>query len=682
MGIQSSIDGLKRVALKQVIENIGSNIKSQHIINKLNDYIRYGSSTAFTLPSMFTPPNHTLYLSDISAKVLLSYLELYTQYIINASNSDTIVKLSDISNSKYQYVIFKYKELASVIVEKRKKKEYRYTQHIDFSAPSKIFGEAFTNSIFGLSNTLQLSYDNVLSLPILKSKYVYPNTLYSFISDNTISDFTYNSDNKNISSSIFRKYGNHIGSVKDINYITLTSPSASGSITFEGKLNGFISNTCYFKVLSYSLDSSNNIYSLTYQSSINAKDWDYSETIYTVNENTKYRIKVLGSVDTGIDFTILNKSLLSENIIWELVLDYIKLDYPQCNIKMVFNTLSPLSYIKYNDISEFSLTVSDNCYIKKEEMSASIDNIDVLSNSIQGIIPTNSQIYSIDIAFSQDKHKISSDSDGNMQLKFNYDIADITGYSNNYYKTGSIIFSPMQVEDISTICVESECVIPNKNIGEDVSRSNILYSILVENSYGIVEIPALRSKCFIDDTTLTSVEVSGGSNITRYYALEPLLLNQTTINNNIETYNLKFRFGATGTNSKFFLLNPYLSIDLNSPSLLTLEKTSTYTRALIDVTNHINRYYILKDVIDIGSMYNTNDTKLTLSNQKYWTTTINKCAYMFYFDNDGLVKVAIKQTDGDILIPFTGKLYGKVSMLSADDNYISPYITTYTLSAI
>jgi len=69
-----------------------------------------------------------------------------------------------------------------------------------------------------------------------------------------------------------------------------------------------------------------------------------------------------------------------------------------------------------------------------------------------------------------------------------------------------------------------------------------------------------------------------------------------------------------------------------------------------------------------------------------WIVMQNRMAYMFYMDTAGDIQLAIKmQGNGDsqnILYPFTGNIYGKISMLSADETHISPYIFNYSLGCI
>jgi hypothetical protein len=56
---------------------------------------------------------------------------------------------------------------------------------------------------------------------------------------------------------------------------------------------------------------------------------------------------------------------------------------------------------------------------------------------------------------------------------------------------------------------------------------------------------------------------------------------------------------------------------------------------------------------------------------------------MYFIDNDGKIKTAIKSIDSDnSLIPFTGSIYGKIIMYSADEDYVSPYLNDVTFGAI
>ena len=156
-------------------------------------------------------------------------------------------KLTKISLSKYLYILFKYKEATSLIEEKSVLKDYKYVRHINFSSPKHILASSVTNSIYNISNTLQLSYKNMLSLPIMDNKIIYPDDIIVYINDKTISELTYKSDNKNISASIYRKFGSHIGSIRESKCVT---SSAITGVSFDGLVGSFISNVIYFKIIS------------------------------------------------------------------------------------------------------------------------------------------------------------------------------------------------------------------------------------------------------------------------------------------------------------------------------------------------------------------------------------------------------------------------------------------------
>lgn len=684
MSIKTSLDSLKRLALQQIMENIGSGINSEHMRNYLSNYIKYGDTSITSLTKIVTPDISNVFASDLSAKVMLAYLELYTHYVISSANSETMEKLNSVSMSKYLYILFKYKEATSIIEEKKILKDYKYVRHINFSAPRYILAAALINSVYNLSNTLQLSYKNMLSLPIMDNKIVYPSDIMVYINDNAVSNLTYTSDNKNVSAAIYRKFGSHIGSVKGSRCINGTSEH-NPAILFNGVIGGYISNVIYFKIISINIES-NSIKSFVYSTSTNGQDWEYQSDANVIEQGEKYSLYVLSGINTGITFSVQLPNILTDDLIWSLELDYDRLDSPSCSSKFIFNELMPISYLTYNDISEFDLSIIGNAKIKREETGESV-GYDVYQNSIENIVPINGLAYSIDITSNQSKSKLASDKYGNLQLRYDFDIADICANSNVYYKTGSILFEKLQVENISTVSLDSEEHIAPKYDQEDMSRTNIFYSIITETDYGISEIPIINSNFYNDNSSFI---INGN-----YMVLEPIVFNDKIVRSfdNIK-YNLKNRFG-TYFESKLYKFNAYDKYPYGNTKFSLFSITSSgsivNSNKLINIntSEDIGSYYMYLGNIFVGNMLSVNSINLTDGHN--WTIMGNKVAYMYYIDSDekGVKKIrtAIKSIGSlgsgtNLLSQFTGNIYGKVTMLSADESYISPYITKYTLSCI
>lgn len=686
MNIQSSLDSLKRLALKQIVENLGYNINSAHILGFLDQYIKYGSQTLFSLPTIVQPDTRNVYASDFSAKLLLGYLELYTHYIISSSNANITQKLSDISVSKYLYILFKYKEASALIEEKRAFKTYQYVRHINFTAPKSIYSSSATSNVFNMSNTLQLAYQHMLSLPLRRTKIVYPDDIMVYINDSTISEFNHSSDNKNISSQIYRKYGSLIGSVKEVTSDATSSVNAD-AITFTGVLNGFLSQILYFKVTSVTVDL-DNISALVYETSIDGQEWTYQSQASALTTGTAYTVIALDNVDTGITFTVTSPNDILTNAVWTLLLDYDHLGNPICNTKLIFNTLNPLSYLSYNDISEFDMDINSDALIKRDETSVETVTSTIYQNSIENIIPINGIAYSIDISSTQAKYKLSTTSTNGLSLRYDYDMADINAYSNSYYNTGTIIFDPLAVENISTVSLDSTEYLSPLLDGENMSRTHTLYSIVTETLYGISEIPILPSDYFIKNPTY----IKSG----KHYIAEPIIFDDKIIkNSDVMKYSLKFKFiNSVSSDSILYKFNTYEEFTfshvdkfiISNPVSNSGNIISEPDEMQIDTSSDIGAYYVYKGDVNIGSMTDINS--LSISGANNWIITSNKTAYMFYKDYDGSIRLAIKlvdtltDTSSAFLTQFSGNIYGKVSMLSAAESYISPYIIKYTLSCI
>lgn len=680
MSIQTSLDSLKRLALKNVLDNLSTaEIKSEHIMTNLLSYVKYGSQSLFSLSTLVAPDIRNIYASDFSAKILMAYLELYTHYIIAAANTETVSKLSTISLSKYAYILFKYKEASSLIEEKKALKEYKYVRHINFSAPKYILSGTATGNIFNLSNTLQLSYKNMLSLPIMNNKEVYPDDTVVYINDKTIANLKYTSNNKNISASILRKYGSHIGSIKEVK--CLTSTAISGSAQFNGIVSGFMATNIYFMVDSVIVEN-NKIASLIYKTSINGQDWTFQSGALAIDVGVEYDIYILNSIRSGTTFKIPNTTDIANGTIWALVLDYDHLSYPVCDMKLIFNLLNPISYITYNDISEFDLDISGNSFIKREETGLS-ESASVYQNSIENIVPVNGNVYSVDISSSQSRHKLTSGPNGELLLKYDYDIADITGNSNVYYKAGSIIFDKLAVENISTVCLTvNDHKMPLVS-GEEISRTNILYTLVTETKYGISEIPILPGDYYKNNPGL----IVG----TKYFSLEPVIFNDKVVKSmDVMRYTLKHNF-LNDIGTYLYKFNNYGRYTINDSKFDIISIAASgnminaYKDIAINTTGDIGAHYVYKSNIFMGNMLTINS--VSISGAHNWTITNNKTAYMFYIDSDGLLKIALKlvsslDTDATALTQFSGNIYGKVTMLSSDESYISPYVVSYTLSCI
>lgn len=708
MSIQTSMDSLKRVALKQVIENLGDNIKSIHIYDKLVEYIRYGSNGIFALTSLYSPNTKIAFESDFNAKLTLAYLELFTQYIINSSNSETINKLSSISYSKYLYVIFRHKEMYATFNEKSKLKEYKYVRHVDFSAPKNIFWSKSLSNLFGLSGTLQLSYNNTLSLPILSSKKIYPNDIISYINDHTVALFEHDSDNKNIFSTIYRKYGNFIGSLKSAEYVLDTNIENKDAIKFSGLTNGYLADSIYFRIDTSSYDGVIN--NIVYSTSIDGYTWEYQSSTLTIDPNVEYSIYILNNLDTKLKFRLdaVDVSQITDGMTWLIHLRYTKLPSPTCSIKLIFNMLIPISYVIFNDISEYPLDIGDNIVYKLDETSESNIIDSIFDGFITNIIPINSRSYSIDIPFIQNRYKVSSVEDYTA-LKYNYDLADITGISNVYYPIGSIMFDPLDVENISTIELDTFSTHVSNITSESISRLSNIFSIITETKHGISEIPIIDKSTLkitgqwqtgkqyyfgdiviyediqyqcVSDHISTGVTINTDKFKPGYYMLEPIVIDNRTLlpDTTYIDYKTKFKFLKNNTPT-LYKFNPYIEyIGENSNPYTYTRDTNTLS---INIGDNVGAKYIFMSDIYIGTMADLNSD--TIDENSKWNITSNNTVYMFYFDYDNNVKLAIKtkSISGDnALSPFTGKIYGKVTMFSAAESYISQYISHYTLSCI
>lgn len=679
MDIQNAFDIFRRIALQQIINTTNVNINSAHIFNKIQNYVQYGNLQINSLVDLYEPSYSKVSLSDLTAKYMLAYLEMYSQYIINAGNSETILTLKEVSRSKYLYIINKYLELNSTIKEKEYSKQYKYLTHINFSVLSKVLTDV-SSSVFN-AELPQLSYNDLLSLPLLTSELIYPEYTTAFIEDNVLSNVDYIQDNKNVLATINRTTSLFIGNISSVQYSSISINNISG-ITFDGTINGYLSDNIYFKIESFSI-TNDILENLIFTTSIDGKTWDYVGYINLVDVNTEYDIYILEDIKTGIKFK-LNNYDISNGQVWVINLNYIRLSDSKCKIKSIFNITKPLSFITFNDISEFPLEIDNDIQLNLSEIDNTSYYTKFHKNGIKNIIPVNNSIYSCAINTKQPRHSINSYLNDSMCLRYNFNISDITGYSNQYYKVGVFTFEKMKVENISTLFVDSVYSLAPVPEYNEISKTSILYSVIIENDYGTHEIQLIHSKHNIDNPSMVIDESS------LCFIVEPVILNsKSNISENELVYDMRFIYSNSLLSlSSLFIINPYNKINLSDAgsSAFALLNTANSTKHTlwINTSGYINSYYMLRHAVNLYKTKNTTDPINEMNGtQAIWNRTNNRCAYMYYLDNDGNIKTALKSIDDNQnLVPFTGNIYGKIIMYSADESYISPYLVDLTFGAI
>lgn len=674
MKVQNTFDVFRRVALQQIINTTNIEINSDHILNKITEYIQYGNQELISLTDLYEPIYNRLYLSDLMSKYLLAFMEMYTQYIINAANADTIIALSNVSYSKYLYAINKYKELESLLKKSEYLKEFKYVNHINFSIIKNVVNNI--NSSILVDGMPQLSYSDLLSLPLLKSEIVYPEYTTAYIDDRFTSEIEYENDNnRSINAIIRRKNSQFIGTITGKEYIS-TGINDNDNIKFSGLINGYISEQLFFKIYSVLYDEDNNISNILYSTSIDGKVWDFTGITDDLIVGKEYDIFALDGMLTGLTFSFSSLDNILQDKTWIINIKFSKILDSTINVKSIFNITRPISYVKYDDISEYKLKLKPEAVISLNERNNSKEIIPTLTNSTTTIVPVNKSFYSLNFGGIQNRYTISSDINNKMEMVYNFNIDNIIGYSNQYYRTGNITFDRMPVENISTIIVDAEFALPNKTTGHGINSSVILYSIIAKNDYGSVEIPLIHmySSNFVNSGTETFVQIE-----------EPIIQTQfvTADSSGILTYDTKFVYNSgLCPTSKLYVFNPYFEINLNEiQDYASINSAVKYkTTLMIDTSKFINSHFILSNIVKINPM---RYIVKGLNDGDIWTKTLNNCVYMYYLDYDGCIKTAIKMIDkNNELIPFTGELFGKVTMYSAGENFTSPYLQNITFGAI
>ena len=172
MSIRQTVDILKRQALSTILQNVSLN--SVYLAKTVNNYITSGANSIVSLPEITPTFVKRLSASDFNAKIALAYLDIYAIYILNYANSIMFDQLQTITLSKYQYIMNQYKQIVSSLNLAESLKSYKYGIYTDFTTNSLIYPYAFMNNTFGVADYNQLYSSEVLSLPVISSKAIFP----------------------------------------------------------------------------------------------------------------------------------------------------------------------------------------------------------------------------------------------------------------------------------------------------------------------------------------------------------------------------------------------------------------------------------------------------------------------------------------------------------------------------
>jgi hypothetical protein len=695
MSVQTTVDSLKRQALQEILKNV--NIPSVYILTKLNLYIAKGAQTTFSMTRLASIDAYKPTSGDVNAKILFSYLEIYTSYVLGFTSSELFNSLSSLTSSKYEYVIRRYKEIIASIRAKELEKEYKWNIFVDFSVPTNIYLQAFTSNKFDVASMARLSYKDVLSLPIIKTENIIPDETFAHIEDSSVSVIDQDKSRDYVFCKLYRMVGEKLGRVFGANSIKKWDDTqGQGPFPFlSGSTNGFICNEFHLQI-SRIVDISETEQDIYYRTSLDGLTW--SEETVTNDIRTENVISLAGGISTGLKFKFLENHMLTEGSTWTIAITYVTLEDPICRIKSVFNSIYYISYIKFNDLSLHKLLIDSKPLLKDTETSAGTLDVPVTNRDISQIIPLNNTLYSMELPLTQTKSSITS-KNGNLAYMYDFNISDITAVMNKYSNYGVALFDPLTVDNVSNISVKAETFIKRykkasftpRSTGDHFNEYNndksyILFSVMLETSSGVCEVPILQE----DFYKLYPDLYDGVAD--KHYIYDPVIASDSVPfpSLNEKRYKLKYPH-IHGTPIALWDIkrdpstNP---INLN-PITSSLRSTPSIHESYIGFVVGINIFYTIKYPIKVNSQYDTligviMEEGITTSSR--WTAVNSaKIAYMLYLDPDKNVQLAIRSISpldktNNTLIPFSGKVYGKITMSSADVSYVSPYVFNYSIS--
>ena len=686
MSIRQTVDILKRQALSTILQNVSLN--SVYLAKTVNQYITNGANSIVSLPEITPTFVKRLSASDFNAKIALAYLDIYAIYILNYANSIMFDQLQTITLSKYQYIMNQYKQIVSALNLAESLKTYKYGIYTDFTTNSLIYPYAFMNNSFGVVDYNRLYSESVLSLPVLTSKAIFPQEIVPFINDSSISSVsTTTSTPTSIRTVLQRTCGNKIGVIADSSSIAGNLQSTP-TPTIYGSTNGYIGDLLIIKINSVSIDENLNVL-FSYSSSMDNINWSSETTSYSkINKNP---IILFTGLQTGLSFSFRLTDTIEVGQSWILSITYIDSGSANCDIKFLFNMIYHLSYLAYDDVSPYKLIdFLDNNgnslnLLKSTETSPSLVLKTDINRDINHIVPINNTAYSVDINLLQQTYTIGCDKNGGLAFNFEYSLDNVVGYRNEYSQFGAIVFSPLVVQNINTVMLQTNEFI--KQLDTASQKSYIVHSLALENTSGIDFIGIVPSDYYIQNPSL----VTGTPSVYSY--VEPCMS---------ETYYDNITDSVVETNVKiklnYIIGGAYTLSSIGENVELQLD-TSAVDKTVIKFSPDINTFYKFKYNVpvympsDLKDIYFPQDN--TNNPTSKWVLTNNRCVYAWFIDTDdnNNIKLAVRSIYGDLitntdgttyygLVPYTGKIYGRVFMLSSDENYVSPYIMSYNLNAI
>ena len=719
LDIKSSLDSVKRYALTNVIKNIP--IEYVNITKKLQNYTLSGSSDFRTLLDIVDYNKNIFSSTQTGAIWTLAYMDFYSLYSIMLSNYSIFNTLKNIALGKYKYVYNTYKDTWRIVVTKEIQQDYRYSFYNNFLFPRDVSLEmSKVNSRTGkFSNILETT--PVVTLPAYKKNEVFPTSLTYQMNDIAISECNSDSDSNYVNIDLYRYQNNKVSIVDNI------TPAKEDNVykykipEIQGSIAGYFTDIIYINI--FSNEKINNVEKAKMQCSTDAITWSNPYDIVFDKQND---IIIENDIPLGLKVIFYSNSNLSTNDKWVISLIHTSIKDPTVDMSIRFGVLEHISYVTYMDTSLYKLNI-ESTKIKKHKFDNMLIDSTLFDGRIGHVVACNSQVDTIKTLISQPNYDVVS-RDSKLSNRYSFKVNNIKGYVCEYEPYGTLVFNEQDVEDITSIMVDSNDMIPEYGIynSEDINSPNIPksfieYNVIAENTLSKAIIPMIPKghlnkniyNTFLDLPSLSQsnlslgnigvvvednnnngtyiLTVSGWKRIS--YSIDNYLpvIHEIFIPSKVDNVSNLSDFGIASTTLRFPVDNQYI-LNKTTPnnSVLvynaTQESLANYNYTYSTNSTMVTKYYwddlyVITYPVLLNSISDTNERDVTKGK---WISANGNIYYMYYIDENNEIHLAIRELDqaSKLLKDFTGQISGQIEMRSADKSSISPMIFDYKIGGI
>jgi hypothetical protein len=661
--INASLDLLKSQATRVIIGNI--KIRYPEIKKNLDAYIRSGGSDFRSLISLVNYNRDVLSSTTASSIYLLAYLDFYALYSVLYANYLVLDNLKEVSKNKYSYIYDIYKELESLISKKELLQKYTYSTYENFIF-SKNVNQILSGYISRDSNVSKpLDTIDALKLPVRTSLTIDPAYITCVDVDNSISKTTSEFYKNELYYELLRLQNNKIG-VASGNKATRMSAENGYREDPEvtGTIFGYFAKNIYVTTTRTVRSSTDELTEIYLSCSTNGIDWSPE---YKVFSGIKSKIIIEDGIDTGLYITIKAGLSLRQGDRWSISIINANIAPPVLDIKIGFDTLNKITMIKFLDVSAYPL-VKENSRIRRDKYGTGYVDQYIYDSRVGNIVSPQDRVYEYNVSFKQLESDVTSD-EGKIALRYDFKIKDIQALAQTFWPHGSIVLNAEDVSQINTITIASEEWNPNYGIHtiEDphVPRSLIEYNIIAETSTGRVVIPALPNNFIENNNSL--------------YTWDFVIPKTIDENQGSTTY-----FG-TAYYPPRFPVNQDVGLSKKAYKIFSGEGNPGLAyEPLTDIFVLTDYIYTQSHILWYPIMINNIEDTIDISLSSKWIKASANVYYLFYRDENNKIHTAIRNYNivEDILLPFTGKVYGQIEMRSADQPHVTPLVFNYSISCV